>query len=104
MRSPAEDIAVIRAAGIWEDDEDPVLAQLGLLLMYAKGRHKPLVNLHKLATAVEEGDAAKVSKRYERLVQEIERNLKKYPDIVGTVKMMSEMSDEDLAQIDRLME
>ena len=65
--------------------------------MYAKGRHKPLVSLHRLADAVEQGDASKIEKHYGRLVREVERTLPKYPDIVDTVEAMSQMSDEDFA-------
>lgn len=104
MRSPKNDIALIGAAGVWNGDRDPLLAAVTLLLMYAKGRHKPTLNLHNLANAIERGDEAKARKCYDRLVQEVERTLTKYPDIVGTIETMSEMDDETLAQIDRLME
>jgi hypothetical protein len=104
MRSPKEDVALIRVAGFWQDDRDPILNAVTLLLMYAKGRHKPLVRLHKLADAIEGRDAAKAAKQFEGLVAEVERTLPKYPDIVGTVNMMSEMSDEDFARVDELME
>jgi hypothetical protein len=75
-----------------------------LLCLYAKGRHKPLVNLRRLANAVERGDETKVEKSYGRLVNEIERTLPKYPEIAETVQMMSQMSDEDFASVDGLMD
>lgn len=45
--------------GVWEDERDPLLNACVLLLMYAKGRHKPTMNLHRLANALEKGDTAK---------------------------------------------
>jgi hypothetical protein len=104
VRSPTEDVAVILAAGIWRDKRDPTLNAVTLLLLHAKGRHQPRVNLHRLATAVEQGDESKVEKFYGRLVNEIDRTLPKYPEIAETIQMMSEMSDEDFAAVDRLMD
>lgn len=74
-----------------------------LLCMYAKGRHKPVRNLHNLAKAVEKGDTRGVQKFYDRLSQEVSITLRKYPDIAGTLETMSQLTDEDMAQIDRVM-
>jgi hypothetical protein len=86
------------------DERDPLLTNVTLLLMYAKRRHKPLMNLHKLADAVERGDERRAQKAYDRLAQEVEHALPKYPDIVETASTMSQMSDDELAEIDRLMD
>jgi hypothetical protein len=102
VRSPKEDVAIISAAGLW-DQRDPLLTSVILLLIYGKNRHKPLLNLRRLADAVEGGDESKIRKRYDGLVKEVGLTLRKYPDIVDTVNTMSEMSDEDLARIDELM-
>src|SRR4051812_47159715 len=96
MRTPQEDIALIGQGGWWEGERDPLLTAVTLLLMYAKRRHKPFLNLHKLADAVEKGDTRAAEKHYERLVREVNVTLTKYPDIVGTINTMAGMSEENL--------
>ena len=104
MRTANEDIALLGEAGVWQGERDPLLNAVILLCMYAKGRHKPLVNLHKLANAVEKGDAAAAQKWYDRLDEEVTKALRKYSDIAGTLETMSQVSDETMGEIDRLME
>lgn len=104
MRTPKEDIALIGEAGVWKGERDPLLNSVGLLLMYAKRRHRPVRNLHNLAEALERGDERDAQKWYERLASEVDATLGKYPDIVGTVNQMAQMSDEEMAEIDRLMQ
>jgi len=102
VRSPRDDIEMLAQAGVWGQD-DRLMHAVMLLCMYAKGRHKPTFNLHKLASAVEKGDERKSQKYYDRLVREVSTTLTMYPDIVGTLDTMSQLSDEDKEQIDRLM-
>lgn len=104
MRTTKEDIALIGEADWWKGERDPLLNAVYLLCMYAKPHHKPVRNLHKLADAIERGDARKAEKFYNRLVQEVEWNLPRYPDIEGTLATMAEMTGEDMAEIDRLMQ
>ncbi len=103
MRTAKEDIATIGEYGVWEDERDPLLNACVLLVMYAKGRHKPTMNLHRLANALEEGDMPKAQKFYDRLSAEVASTLKKYPDIVETLDTMSQLSDEDMERIDEVM-
>jgi hypothetical protein len=91
-------------AGVWEDDRDPLMNAVVLLVMYAKRRHRPLVNLHNLAKAVEYGDMASAQKFYAGLAQEVSRTLPKYPDIVGTLETMSQMTEEQFDLIDGAMQ
>jgi hypothetical protein len=104
MRTAQEDIALIGEAGLWKGERDPLLNAVILLLLYAKGRHKPLRNLHNLANAIEQRDGEKVVKFYKRLQDEVAITLTKYPDFQGTLETMAEMSDEEMAAIDRLMQ
>jgi hypothetical protein len=103
MRSPKEDIATIGMYGGWESDRDPLMSACTLLLMYAKGGHKPTMNLHRWANALEKGNAAKAEKFEARLRAEVSLTLTRYPDIAATLVTMSEMSDEDIERIDRVM-
>lgn len=104
MRTVKDDIALLGEAGVWEGERDPLMNAVVLLCMYAKPRHKPVRNLHKLAKAVEKGDTQQAQKFYDRLAQEVSIALRKYPDIAGTLETMSEMSDETLDEIDRILE
>ena len=104
MRTAKEDIALLGEAGLWESERDPLMNAVVLLCMYAKGRHKPLRNLHNLAKAVEKGDSQATRKFYARLSQEVSSALRKYPEIAGTLETLSQMSDMDMAQIDRVMQ
>src|SRR6266511_5755830 len=102
MRTAKEDITLIGEGGWWKGERDPLMNAVILLCMYAKARHKPVRNLHKLADAVEKGDNQAAEKHYGRLAQEVATTLRKYPDIVGTLNTMSEMTEEGMAHIDRL--
>jgi hypothetical protein len=104
VRTAKEDIALIGEGGWWRDESDPLLNAVVLLCMYAKGRHKPVRNLHKLANAVEKGDAVAAQSHYTRLAQEVATTLPKYPDIVGTVNAGSEMTENGMARIDQAMQ
>jgi hypothetical protein len=103
MRSPKQDIAAIGMYGGWESDRDPLMSACTLLLMYAKGRDQPRLNLHRWANALEKGDTAKAEKFEDRLRAEVLATLEKYPDVAATLVTMSEMSDEAIEQIDRIM-
>ena len=74
-----------------------------LLLMYGKRRQWPVRNLHDLAKAVEKGDEKTVEKFYKRLDKEVTFQLSRN-DLLGTVELMSELSDENFEEIDRLMQ
>lgn len=104
MRSPYEDYALLVEAGFWNDARDPLMNAVTLLCMHAKARHRPVRNLHHLANAVAEGDARAVKKYHARLSDEVSRTLRKYPDIEGTLRTMSQMTDDDMDQIDRVMQ
>lgn len=104
MRTAKEDIALLGEAGVWESDRDPLMNAVILLCMHVKGRHKPVRNLHNLAKAVEKGDGQAAQTYYDRLAAEVSTTLQKYPDIVGTLETMSQMTDEDMKQIDRVMQ
>jgi len=104
MRSTKEDIALLGEAGVWEDERDELMNACILLCMYAKRRHKPVRRLHNLAKAVEKGDnMQEVQRQYDGLVEEVTTTLRKYPDIVGTLHSMSQMSDEDIETAYRAM-
>ena len=64
MRTTKEDIALIGEGGWWKGERDPLLTAVVLLCMYAKARHEPVRNVHKLADAVEKGDARAAEKYY----------------------------------------
>jgi hypothetical protein len=104
MRTPQEDINLIGQAGYWEGEHDPLLSATMLLVMYAKGRHKPVMALHKLAKAIERGDSRKAAKAYARLQAEVARYVPMYPDIQTTLNSTSNMTDDDWELIDGLME
>ena len=55
MRTPYEDYTLLVEAGFWNDPRDPLMNAVTLLCMHAKGRHKPVRNLHHLANAVARG-------------------------------------------------
>lgn len=99
-----EDIALLGQAGVWNGDRDPLMNAVILLCMYAKGRHKPLRNLHNLAKAVEKGDEQAAQRFYARLADEVSGTLPKYPDVVGTLETMSQLTEEDMERIDQLMQ
>ena len=101
MRSPYEDYTLLVEAGFWNDPRDPLMNAVTLLCMHAKARHRPVRNLHHLADAVAEGDPRSVKKYHARLSDEVSRTLRKYPDIEGTLRTMSQMTDDDM---DRLVE
>lgn len=103
VRSPKEDIVVIGMYGGWESERDPLMSACQLLLLFAKAGDQPRLNLHRLANALESGNVKKAQKMYDRLVGEVNRTLPRYPDLVGTLETMSEMSDEDLERIDEVM-
>jgi hypothetical protein len=103
VRTAKGDIATIGVYGGWESDRDPLMNACTLLLMYAKGRHKPTMNMHRWANALERGDTAKAEKFEARLRNEVHAALEKYPDIAATLVTMSEMSDEDIERIDQVM-
>lgn len=103
MRTTKEDIELLGRAGVWDGDRDPLMNAVILLCMYAKRRHKPVRNVHLLAKAVESDDATAAQKYYSRLAQEVSMTLRKYPDIQGTLETTSQMTDEDLERIDRVM-
>lgn len=104
MRTAKEDIALLGQAGIWKGDRDPLMNAVILLCMYGKGRHKPVRNLHNLANAVEKGDRRAAEKFYDRLAEEVSITLSKYPDITGTLETISQLTDEDMEQVDRVMQ
>jgi hypothetical protein len=104
VRTAKEDIALLADAGVWNGHRDPLLNAVVLLCMYAKGRHKPLRHLHKLANAVEDGDTKATQKYYGRLDDEVSMTLRKYPDIVETLESMSQLSDDEVMELDRLMQ
>jgi hypothetical protein len=103
MRSPQDDIAVIGEAGFFRDENDPLLTSIIVLLMYGKRRHKPVLNLHKLANAIERGDMLEATKHYQRLGAEVLTTLEKYPDLAAQAHVMANLSDEERAFIDRAM-
>lgn len=103
MRTPYEDYTLLVEAGFWSDPRDPLMNAVTLLLMHAKGRHKPVRNLHHLANAVAKGDLRAVGKFHGHLSDEVSRTLRKYPDIAGTVATMSQMTDEDINLVDQVM-
>jgi len=104
VRTAKEEIALIGEGGWWKGERDPLMNAVILLCMYAKGRHKPVRNLHNLANALEKGDTEAAQKYYDRLAREVSTTLRKYPDIVGTLETMSQMTDEDMERIDRVMQ
>jgi hypothetical protein len=103
MRTPKEDIATIGMYGGWDSDRDPLMSACALLLMHAKGGDQPRLNLHRWANALEKGDAAKAQKFEGRLRAEVLTLLEKYPDVAASLVTMSELSDELMEQIDRVM-
>jgi hypothetical protein len=48
VRTAKEDIALL-GVGRVDGDRDPLMTAVILLYMYAKGRHKPIMNFHRLA-------------------------------------------------------
>lgn len=52
--------------------------------------------IHNLAKAVEKRDGQAAQDFYDRLAAEVSGTLQKYPDIVATLKTMSQMTDEDM--------
>ena len=104
MRTRQEEIDLIGEAGWWKGPRDPLYNAVLLLCMFAKRQHKPVRNLHELADAIERGDDGQAEKIYERLVQEVEHTLPKYPHIEDTLARITRMGDKDLVQVDQLME
>jgi hypothetical protein len=104
VRTGKEDIALIGVAGWWEGERDPLLNAVYLLLIYANRRDRPLANLHKLANAIERGDEATARKHYDDLSGEVEVALSKYPDVEVTLNLMLQMTDEELAHVEGLLQ
>jgi hypothetical protein len=102
IRTAAEDVALLGRYGMWEEDRELGCA-VALLLMHAKRRHKPVVNLHQFAKAIERSDVPTARTFYARLRDEVTRTLPKYPDIAGTVGMVAQMTDEDFKRMDDAM-
>ena len=100
MRSPGEDIAAISAAGVWKGPNDPVLAAASLLVTDAERRHQPTWGLHDLAKAAEGGDDARIAERYARLRNEVQSNVREYPELHRRLQTLAALSDEELEQVD----
>lgn len=99
MRTAGKDLALLRKAGVWTGERDMLMNAVILLCIHAKREHKPLGNLHNLASAVEDGDSEAAEKSYSQLRDEVAQTLQKYPDIVGTLKTMAGVMDETIEQI-----
>lgn len=104
MRTAKEDIELLGRAGVWNGPGDRLMNAVILLCMHAKSRHKPVRNLHLLAKAVEKGDRVGAEKFYGRLMVEVDRAVPKYPDIEGTLETLSQLTDDDFARMERVME
>jgi hypothetical protein len=103
VRSAGEDIAVISAAGVWQGPRDPVLSAASLLVTDGERRHHPTWALHDLAKAAERGDKEEIARRYARLRNEVESNLREYPELRGTLQTLARLSDEELEHVDSLI-